>query len=80
MNVEPHVAVKDPKVRGTLQDYFGIEIGAEHPLLERIGLLHLAGGRSATPRPGWPTAAWTTTCTCAKTTPTTSAAWPGLVR
>jgi predicted acylesterase/phospholipase RssA len=44
MNVEPHVAVKDPKVRGTLQDYFGIEIGAEHPLLERIGLLHLAGG------------------------------------
>lgn len=44
MNVEPHVALKDPKVRATLEDYFGIEIGPEHPILERIGLLHLAGG------------------------------------
>ncbi len=44
MNVEPHVAVRDPRVRATLQDYFGIEIGAEHPLLEHIGLLHLTGG------------------------------------
>ena len=44
MNVEPHVALQDPKVRETLGRYFGIEIGPEHPLLDQLGLLHLAGG------------------------------------
>jgi predicted acylesterase/phospholipase RssA/CRP-like cAMP-binding protein len=44
MIVEPYVATKDPKVRAALEDYFGIEIGPDHPLLEQIGLLNLAGG------------------------------------
>lgn len=44
MNVEPHLATRDIKVRQTLERYFGIPIDEDHGLLEQIGLLHLTGG------------------------------------
>ena len=44
MNVEPHSTARDQKVRAILEQYFGIEIGEDHPLLEQVGMLHLAGG------------------------------------
>ena len=44
MNVEPHSTAHDQKVRAILEQYFGIEIDEDHPLLEQVGMLHLAGG------------------------------------
>ncbi|MBT8057413.1 MAG: cyclic nucleotide-binding domain-containing protein [Gammaproteobacteria bacterium] len=44
MTVAPHVSARDRRVRETLERYFGIPIGADHPLLEQIGMLHLNGG------------------------------------
>ena len=44
MTVAPHATARDRRVRQTLEQYFGIPVGPDHPLLERIGMLHLAGG------------------------------------
>ena len=44
MTVAPHTAARDRRVRQTLEQYFGIPIGPDHALLERIGMLQLAGG------------------------------------
>ena len=44
MTVAPHAAARDRRVRQTLEQYFGIPIGADHPLLEQVGMVQLAGG------------------------------------
>jgi len=44
MTVAPHASARDRRVRQTLEQYFGIPVGADHPLLERVGMLQLAGG------------------------------------
>jgi predicted acylesterase/phospholipase RssA/CRP-like cAMP-binding protein len=44
VTVAPHAAARDRRVRETLERYFGISIGADHPLLEQIGMLQLNGG------------------------------------
>jgi predicted acylesterase/phospholipase RssA/CRP-like cAMP-binding protein len=44
VTVAPHATARDRRVRQTLEQYFGIPVGPDHPLLERIGMLHLAGG------------------------------------
>ncbi|MEJ2383766.1 MAG: patatin-like phospholipase family protein [Xanthomonadales bacterium] len=44
MTTAPHATARDRRVRRTLEQYFGIPVGPDHPLLERIGMLQLAGG------------------------------------
>jgi NTE family protein len=44
VTVAPHATARDRRVRRTLEQYFGIPVGPEHPLLDRIGMVQLAGG------------------------------------
>jgi predicted acylesterase/phospholipase RssA/CRP-like cAMP-binding protein len=44
MTVAPHTTARDRRVRQTLEQYFGIPVGPDHPLLDRVGMLQLAGG------------------------------------
>jgi len=44
MTVAPHNRARERGVRQTLEQYFDIPVGPDHPLLERIGMLQLGGG------------------------------------
>jgi len=44
VTVAPHATARDRRVRRTLEQYFGIPVDADHPLLDRVGMVQLAGG------------------------------------